>query len=287
MNLYNQKYKLIGFVANGGIKANVMVFSTGRVIKVCLNKLVKSDIADDLNRHEMKEVHRKLFISNDTVTSYDISDRKESYWIVYAILSLLLVSVFVLSNITGIKPVEFESINAVVPAAIFFYPLTFIIIDTLNEFYGLKLTRISILSTLVVSIIFVFLLYFSTSLPAVGNWGLNDSFNEMMNGVVSVILASLVSYFVSENLNSILLQKIKKMTNSKYLFIRVILSTLIASLIDSILFVIIAFYGVFSNDLIITMITTQFIIKLFYAIFGVIPIYITRFAFNKYIIGEV
>ncbi|MEX7631981.1 VUT family protein, partial [Serratia marcescens] len=86
--------------------------------------------------------------------------------------------------------------------------------------------------------------------------------------------------------NSYLLCKIKELTNSRYLFVRVITSTVVASAIDSVVFCTLAFYNVLSWDIIKTMILSQFLIKVVYALLGVGPIYATRSLFNRYINTE-
>ncbi|KXO06648.1 putative preQ0 transporter [Moritella sp. JT01] len=286
MNRYNRKYKLIGFtytIDTTDVKANIMVLSTGKIVTISCEKLEKNDMSDDLNRHELNQIHKKIYSHTSTVTSYDIKDRKESYWLLYTILSLLLTVVFICSSITGIKPVEFTSINVIMPAALLIYPFTFILIDTLNEFYGIHLARISIILTLLMNTLFFSALWLLSLTPSMTGWELDQSFTEMVTRMFAVLLASSVSYFLSENINSYFLQKIKSITNNRYLFIRVIFSTVIAAAIDSVLFIMIAFYGVFDMDVLKVMIITQFVIKVIYSIIGVFPIYLSRYAFKKII----
>ena len=183
----------------------------------------------------------------------------------------------------GVKPVEIDLINLTIPAAIFAYPLTFILVDILNEFYGLKMARRAIFLTFRSNICFVFLLWVTTIMPSLDEWDMSYAYNKFVSDITSVLIASSVSYLISENINSYLLCKIKYLTNSKFLYIRVITSTAAAAAVDSVLFITIAFYGVFDQIIIERMIIAQFIIKMIYAIIGVIPIYGSRCLFNKYI----
>ena len=281
MNKYNEKYKLIGFTSTQGVLANIMIFSTGKVIQISCSKLEKSDIADDLNRHELNQIHQKMYRDNSSITSYDMKDRKQSYWVLYTIISTLLTVVFLLANITGPNPIEIKSLNIVITGGLLIYPLTFILIDTLNEFYGIQLAKISILLTLIINVVFFGILWMLSVLPSMSGLEQDQYFSEMLNRIITVLFASSVSYFVSENINSYMLQKIKKITNSRYLFIRVLCSTIVAAAIDSFLFTYIAFYGIFEIEVVKNIMLTQFSVKIIYAIIGVFPIYLTRSLFKK------
>ena len=97
-----------------------------------------------------------------------------------------------------------------------------------------------------------------------------------INHQCPLLIASSMSYLISENVNAYILYKIKSFTNSKYLYIRVLTSTILAAAIDSILFITIAFHDSFDNSIIEKMIITQFLIKSTYALIGVLPIYAIR-----------
>lgn len=86
---------------------------------------------------------------------------------------------------------------------------------------------------------------------------------------MAVLVTSSLAYLISENINAWVLHKIKILTKSRYLFIRVITSTVTASAVDSVIFCTIAFYNVLSFDVIRTMILSQFLIKVVYAVLGV------------------
>ena len=100
------------------------------------------------------------------------------------------------------------------------------------------------------------------------------------------LIASLISFLVSEYVNTYLLCKIKELTNSRFLFLRVFLSTFIAVIIDSFLFCFLAFYGVMETSVILDMIVIQILIKVSFAFFNVFPAYGMRALLNKYMTVE-
>lgn len=279
----NKKYKLLGFTRSDVITANVMILATGKHISIELHDLESSDITNDFNRNELKAIYRRLYGDTNTITSYELGDRHERSWYAYLIISVALTVIYILSTVSGVKPILIPLINFVVPPAIFFYPISFILVDIINEFYGLRMARRTIFISFISNILFVTGLWLTSLLPGLAEWELNTSYSAFVQSIIAVLFASSAAYLISENINSMILCKIKELTNSRYLFIRVITSNVIASAIDSIIFCTFAFYNVLSMDTIKTMIVSQFIIKLSYALIGVGPIYATRELFKRYI----
>lgn len=283
----NKKYKLLGFTRSDVITANVMVLATGKHISIGLQDLESSEITDDFNRNELKALYRRLYGDTNTITSYDLGDRHERSWYAYLIISIALTVIYILSTVSGVKPILIPVVNFVVPPAIFFYPLSFILVDIINEFYGLRMARKTIFISFISNILFVTGLWLTSILPGLSDWELNSSYTTFVESIIAVLFASSAAYLISENINSMILCKIKEMTNSRYLFIRVITSNVIASAIDSIIFCALAFHNILSVDTIKTMIISIFIIKLGYALVGVGPIYATRELFRRYINKEI
>jgi uncharacterized integral membrane protein (TIGR00697 family) len=79
-----------------------------------------------------------------------------------------------------------------------------------------------------------------------------------------IVLASLAGYLVGEFSNSILLSKMKVTFRNSFLWIRTIGSSLLGELLDSVVFVSIAsLAGVFGWELFLTLVLTNYLLKLF------------------------
>ncbi|AGP46037.1 queuosine precursor transporter [Serratia plymuthica] len=279
----NQKFKLLGFTRHGTLAANVMVLATGKTITMGLNELADSDISEDLSRHELQALYRKIYGNNQQQTAYELSDRHERSWYAYLIITVALSVIYIFSTLCGVKPIQIPALNLITPPAIFIYPLTFILVDILNEFYGLRLARRTIIISFMANLIFVLGVWATTLVPSIPQWEFSKTYDGIVHSIMAVLVASSAAYLISENVNSYLLCKIKELTNSRYLFVRVITSTVVASAIDSVVFCTLAFYNVLGWDIIKTMILSQFLIKVVYALVGVGPIYAARSLFNRYI----
>lgn len=256
-------------------------------MRIDIKELEKSELVDDFNVHEIKSIYRKIYSSeSDNTTVYDFKDRNEKSWAVYSFLILLLSMFYIFSNLAAAKPVYIESLDLIVTPGTFIYPLSFLAIDLLSEFYGFRLARRAIYMSLIANLVIVFLLSVSTTLPASPSWKLNEHYNTLIAHVLSAVIASSLSFFLSEYVNSWVLCKIKKITNSRFLFIRIFFSTFTAAIIDSFVFCFIAFYGKLSTNAIIAMALIQIVIKLFFAFFNIIPAYISRYFFTRYVISS-
>ncbi|WP_339387152.1 queuosine precursor transporter [Vibrio caribbeanicus] len=282
--MLDNRYKLVGFTERDETFAKFLIRGTGKLLEVPLDKVVSSNISNDLSKDELKEIFKKHYSSKPFEGAYEVKERKEKYWIVYSAIVIFLTCLFTISNIAGIKPIDLFGTGLVVPFTVFIYPFSFILVDILNEFFGLRLARKAIGLSVITNIVIVYILYLSTLLPSIEFWSeTNNYYSVIINSVTSVFFASISAYFISENVNAFLLNKIKEFTNTKYLPVRVIISTLFASLIDSAIFILIAFYGTLPNEVLKVMFLSQITIKLAYSIFGLIPIYIARHLFKKYI----
>lgn len=280
----NSKYRLLGFEKNKSL-AVIMVVSTGRVLKLKLNELLRNEIIDNLNKAEVKEVYRKFYSGGSALTVYDVSDRHERSWMTYVVLNLVLFVLYIFTNVSAAKLVYIEALDIVVTPGVFLYPLTFLVVDILNEAYGLRLARRAILFAFSSNAFILLLLSSTRLLPGLAGWPLDTPYEEVIAHVSSVLVASSVSFLFSEYINSYLLSKIKELTNSRFLFLRIFLSTCFAVIIDSFLFCFIAFYGSLPNADILKIVYVQIAIKMSVAVFNVLPAYVARSMFKKYVVG--
>jgi uncharacterized integral membrane protein (TIGR00697 family) len=155
----------------------------------------------------------------------------------------------------------------------------------LNEFYGLRLARKAILFAFASNALITVLLSATSFLPGLSGWKLDEPYSEVMTHVSSVLVASSISFIFSEYVNSYLLNKIKQLTSSRFLFLRVFLSTFFAVIIDSFIFCFIAFYGAMTNAEILNIVYVQIAIKMCFAVFNILPAYGARSLFKRYVVN--
>jgi queuosine precursor transporter len=135
----------------------------------------------------------------------------------------------------------FGIVNASV--AIFAFPITFTINDIVTEVYGKK-RAVGILRNglYVLIMLFVFSLL-ATSLPAAGRFVAdNPAYLAVFQKSQRIILASLTAFWLSERLDIFVFSKIRQALGSKKLWLRNNASNFVGQLLDTTLFMLLAFY---------------------------------------------
>ena len=278
----NSKYKLLGFEKQKNLVI-LMVMSTGKILKIKIGEILRSEIIDDLNKQEVKDIYRKYYSGGAALTTYEITDRHERSWMTYVALNLLLFALFIFTNIAATKLVYIETLDIIVTPGVFLYPLTFLVVDILNESYGLRLARRAIWFAFASNAFIILLLSATNFLPGVPDWKLDEPYTEVISHVSSALVASCISFLFSEYVNSYLLSKIKELTNSRFLFLRVFFSTVFAVTIDSFIFCFIAFHGTMENSAILKIVYIQIAIKMCFAVFNILPAYWARALFKRFL----
>ena len=73
-----------------------------------------------------------------------------------------------------------------------------------------------------------------------------------------------MGYLFGEFSNSIILSKLKVATKGKKLWVRTILSTVVGEGLDSVIFIVISFWGTMENSVVLKMILFQYLFKVLY-----------------------
>ena len=174
-------------------------------------------------------------------------------------LSVFFVSVLLISNIASTKIVDFGWFTF--DGGTLLFPLSYIFGDIMTEVYGYKKARnviwLGFISALVMSLVFMIV----GALPPAADWGNQAAYDSILGLTPRIVLASLFAYFCGSFSNSFILAKMKIFTKGKLLWTRTIGSTVVGELVDSTLFILIAFWGVLPGTLLVTLIVSNYIFK--------------------------
>lgn len=186
----------------------------------------------------------------------------------------ILIGIFVVSlivaNIVSAKIVSFWGL--VIPAAIVAYPLTFLITDVIGEIWGKEMANRAVKIGFICQLVSIVLIGLSILLPVAPFADNQAQFVGIMKSSFRVVAASLVAYLVSQSWDVWLFHKLKEKCNGKHKWLRNNASTLTSQMIDTAIFITIAFWGVVPN--IWVMILSQYLIKAVYALLDTIPFYL-------------
>lgn len=141
------------------------------------------------------------------------------------------------------------------------FPLTFVLSSLITEVYGYKYARRAIWSGFLFNSIFILYGLLVIHLPSPNYATNNAMFDTILSSNIRVIIGSAISYLSSEPLNSMVMAKLKIKMKGKNIGIRFLLSTLLASMVDSFIFGTVAFYGSMGNMDLLYLILTMCAIK--------------------------
>jgi len=174
-------------------------------------------------------------------------------------ISVFFVSVLLISNIASTKIVDLKWF--IFDGGTLLFPLSYIFGDILTEVYGYKRTKsviwLGFFMALLMSLVFIAV----GKLPASPDWGNQNAYDLILGLTPRIVMASLIAYACGEFSNSFILAKLKLKTSGKKLWLRTISSTVVGELIDSVIFIVIAFWGILPNPLLLSLIISNYIFK--------------------------
>jgi uncharacterized integral membrane protein (TIGR00697 family) len=172
-------------------------------------------------------------------------------------------ALLVASNAGGAKMIALPG-GLAASATVFSYMGTFVILDAISELFGKKFSIIAInvgLTALVVSVLFFQLSIASAPAPF---WKGQEGYVATLGSSWRILLGGWTAYMVSQRIDLWSFFKIRNITGGKYgLWSRALGSTVIGQLIDTIIFITIAFYGSFP---LMPAIIGQYLLKLILAV---------------------
>ncbi|KAF5037096.1 putative vitamin uptake transporter [anaerobic digester metagenome] len=98
-------------------------------------------------------------------------------------------------------------------------------------------------------------------MPPAADWPNQQAYESLLGFVPRIVIASLVAYFGGAFSNAFLMSKLKIKTKGRFLWVRTIGSTLVGEGIDTAIFCMVAFYGTLPNELLISIIISNYIFK--------------------------
>lgn len=181
----------------------------------------------------------------------------------------------ILANIQVTKSITVFGLHATLGNIL--YGTVSLATDSLNELFGKKTARQGVMVGFFVIIatmasMQLALLY----LP--NEFDLSQEALETIFGFLPrILLGSVIAYLISQFLDIVLYQKIwDRLPENKHLWIRNNLSTLVSQLIDTLIFVPIAFLGIYPSNVLWQIIISTYLIKVFIALLDTPFMYLVK-----------
>lgn len=164
----------------------------------------------------------------------------------YDALLALFVTLVIAANIMATKTVTFDFgfVTLFAPGGVLVFAVTFLLTDVVNERFGRGETKRMIFLAFLAQAAFLAFSYLAVSAVPAPFYMDQEAFATVLASVPRIALAGLAAFLVSELLDAYLFQWFRTLTRGKHLWVRNAFSTLPALLVDSTVFVVLAFYGV-------------------------------------------
>ena len=176
------------------------------------------------------------------------------------------------------------SIGAIsVPAGIFAYCITFVCTDVISEIWGRRYANIVVLVGFIGLALTFLLVLLALWWPAAPFWDQEDAFHSILGMTPRIIVASLAAYLLSQFHAVWLYNLLKDRMHGRRLWLRNNLATILSQLIDSAVFIAIAFYGIMP---VLPLIVGQWAVKVILALCDTPLVYAAVWCVRRYVAVE-
>lgn len=208
---------------------------------------------------------------------------KNKVSVLFFITGIVFAACMLIANILAAKILKIGPWSA--PAGVLIFPLAYIINDVIVEVWGYARARLIIWAGFGVNLMAAFFYMLAIALPSAPFFEGQEAFRMILGSSIRIVFASLLAYLVGSFVNAFIMSRFKLMTKGRVFSLRAVVSTLAGEGADSVLFISIAFAGLFPFNVILTMIATQVFLKVAYEII-VLPLTILVCKKVKVIEGE-
>ena len=178
----------------------------------------------------------------------------------YDLVMAAFVTVLLCANLIGASKVA-QIGGFAFGAGVLFFPLSYVFGDVLTEVYGYARARKVVWAGFGAMGFASVMSWVVLAFPPAPGWAHQDAFQTVFGNTPRIVFASLVAYFCGEFANSYTLARLKVRTEGRFLWLRTIGSTIVGEGVDSLLFYPLAFLGVWSRELVLTVLVTNYLVK--------------------------
>ncbi|RZL14817.1 MAG: VUT family protein [Hymenobacter sp.] len=219
----------------------------------------------------------------------------------YLVLSSIFLVNALLAEIIGVKIFSVEKtfgFSGNLTAGVLVWPVVFITTDVINEYFGRRgVLRVSFLT--VGLLLYAFLVIYGTTKLAPADFWLavnskdaqgrpfdvEFAYQSIFRQGLGIIVGSLVAFIVGQVLDASLFQVARRVTGSRFIWLRATGSTLISQLVDSFVVLYVAFYlfGNWSLGQVLEVARFNYWYKFAAAVVLTPVLYLAHYAIDRYL----
>ncbi|MBZ4396539.1 queuosine precursor transporter [Myxococcus faecalis] len=197
----------------------------------------------------------------------------------FVVLAAVFVTALVVGDLIAVKlfEVHLGGVVAVMSIGILPFPVTFLLTDILNEFYGKRTARFVTWVGFFMAIFAFAVIAIAVQVPIAPltrapdyQGTVESAFNNVFDGSQRILVASMAAYLVGQFTDIALFNLLKRVTKNRLLWLRATGSTLVSQLIDTVVMQFVAWTGVLPTKVIVGIVLSSYVVKVLVAV-GLTP----------------
>jgi len=193
----------------------------------------------------------------------------------FVVLATVFVTCLVVGDIIGGKLIETTIFGKqfLLTVGMIPFPVTFLLTDVLNEFYGKRAARFVTVVGFCMALLTLVFIWIAGEIPIAGlakqtGWdGVTEAgFANVFLGSKRILLSSMVAYLVSQLTDIVVFHRLKRISNNRLLWLRATGSTLVSQLIDTAVITNLAWFEKLSGADKLNMIISSYSLKIMIAV---------------------
>ncbi len=175
-------------------------------------------------------------------------------------LAIYLTSLFA-ANTLGLKIMPFM-FGSHLSVGVFSFPVVFLMTDVVGEVYGERVAKLFVLAGFISTALFIAYSFLSLAMPwaAAGEWA-KQEYNQIFGISTRIAIASLAAFLIAEYQDVFSFFFFRKKFGGKFFWLRSLLSNLWSQLLDTVIFMVIAFAGVYETRTLLNIILSWWLYK--------------------------
>lgn len=190
------------------------------------------------------------------------------------LVSSAYIAAQMLADITSLKIVPFLGMS--MDAGTLVYPLTFTLRDLVHKVAGKRGARVLILAAGVINLLMAGLFWLVSRLPYDPAAGPQPDWDAVLSPVWRIVLASILAEIVSEMVDTEIYQLWVERITRRFQWMRVLASNAVSLPLDSLIFVWIAFGGVYASAVVWSIFWANVLLKGAVTLVSLPAIYLVR-----------
>lgn len=184
-----------------------------------------------------------------------------SDWTKLSIALSIYVASITAANTLGLKLMPFI-FGTNLSVSVFSMPVIFLMTDVIGEVYGKKVARAFVRAGLISIALFLLYTFLSLGMPwsSKATW-IQSGYDQVFGTTWRIAVASLVAFAIAEYQDVFTFFFFKNLWHEKLFWLRSLLSNLWSQFLDTVIFMLIAFAGIYSTPTLINIITSWWLFK--------------------------